>query len=123
MKSCPCGSQQSYLECCGQYHNGELAPTAEKLMRSRYAAFALKNINYIIKTTDPVDLIKFDRTANERWMLESDFLGLNIIQGSEDGNQGIVEFEATFKHLGQVHVHHEVSHFRKVNGNWYYRIQ
>lgn len=120
---CPCGSNEKYESCCGPYHNGAaVAPNAEKLMRSRYSAFAMKNMNYIIKTTDPVDLVKFDRTANERWMLESEFLKLEILQSSENENQGTVEFQATFKHMGKVQTHHEVSAFRKINGNWFYRI-
>lgn len=38
---CPCGRGEVYGECCGPLHGGAPAPTAERLMRSRYAAFAL----------------------------------------------------------------------------------
>ena len=30
-------------QCCGRYLDGEAAPTAEALMRSRYTAFALRD--------------------------------------------------------------------------------
>jgi hypothetical protein len=42
---CPCGSGLRYPDCCGRWHDGPLrlqAPDAEALMRSRYAAFALR---------------------------------------------------------------------------------
>ena len=39
MSLCPCGSGRPYEECCETYIEGrETAPTAEALMRSRYAA-------------------------------------------------------------------------------------
>ena len=38
---CPCGSGQSYTTCCGPWHAGVPAPTAEALMRSRYSAYVL----------------------------------------------------------------------------------
>ena len=42
MSLCPCGSGRPYEECCETYIEGrETAPTAEALMRSRYAAHTL----------------------------------------------------------------------------------
>ena len=40
---CPCGSGQTYQLCCEVFHKGKYAPTAEKLMRSRFCAYYLKN--------------------------------------------------------------------------------
>ena len=40
-KACPCGLGQPYGECCGPAHRGHAPATAEGLMRSRFAAFAL----------------------------------------------------------------------------------
>lgn len=49
---CPCKSNISYSDCCEPYHNSTKLPsTAEQLMRSRYSAYALKLINYLIETT------------------------------------------------------------------------
>lgn len=42
---CPCrGAADAlpYTACCGRYHAGQPAPTAEALMRSRYSAFVRK---------------------------------------------------------------------------------
>jgi len=48
---CPCGSKIKYKKCCGKYHKGLVAKTALELMKSRYTAFAIGEINYIIKTS------------------------------------------------------------------------
>ncbi|HEX5804075.1 MAG TPA: YchJ family metal-binding protein, partial [Azospira sp.] len=44
---CPCGSDQPYARCCGRWHAGEPAPSAEALMRSRYAAYVLGLSDYL----------------------------------------------------------------------------
>ena len=39
-KACPCASGRPYSECCQQYHTGSVwEPTAESLMRARFAAY------------------------------------------------------------------------------------
>ncbi|MFM8535398.1 MAG: YchJ family protein [Acidimicrobiia bacterium] len=50
---CPCASGQSYASCCKPFHDGQPAPTAECLMRSRYAAYALKFSAYLLSTWHP----------------------------------------------------------------------
>jgi len=43
-----------YRACCGRYHSGEAeAPDAEALMRSRYSAFALREVEYLWRTLHP----------------------------------------------------------------------
>lgn len=50
-KTCRCGSGVAYAECCRPFHRDERpAPTAEALMRSRYSAFALGEVDYLWKT-------------------------------------------------------------------------
>ena len=47
--SCPCG-KGLYKDCCEPLHSGKTrAVHAEQLMRSRYSAFALQQIGYIVK--------------------------------------------------------------------------
>ncbi len=51
---CPCTSGLRYRACCGRYHAGEAeAPDAEALMRSRYSAFALREVAYLWRTLHP----------------------------------------------------------------------
>src|SRR5690606_13083917 len=49
--NCPCGSGDSLDQCCGRYHAGTAAPSAERLMRSRYSAYVLGLIDYLQATT------------------------------------------------------------------------
>lgn len=51
---CPCASGKRYSQCCAPYHRGAAEPPdAEHLMRSRYSAFALKQVDYLWRTLDP----------------------------------------------------------------------
>ncbi len=51
---CPCTSGALYRACCAPYHQGKAeAPDAEALMRSRYSAFALKEVDYLWRTLHP----------------------------------------------------------------------
>jgi len=61
---CPCGLPDKYESCCGRYHSGETsAPTAEKLMRSRYSAFVKHNVAYLKETTWPSNQKHFDEAS------------------------------------------------------------
>ena len=50
---CPCGSGNLLDACCGHYHAGTPAPDAQTLMRSRYSAYVLGLIDYLVHTTLP----------------------------------------------------------------------
>jgi SEC-C motif-containing protein len=119
---CPCGRSLDYEACCGVYINGWDTPaTAEDLMRSRYTAYARREIDYLVSTHDPKN--PPDRTAIARWAREAEFLGLEIVRagkGQKDDDEGTVEFLARFKERGREHVHHESSRFRRIDGRWFY---
>ena len=45
---CPCGSGEEFALCCGPLHAGQrMAATAEELMRSRYSAYAVGDMDYV----------------------------------------------------------------------------
>lgn len=92
-------------------------------MRSRYSAFCLKNMDYVKKTTDSQAVM--DWAANEAWAQQAQFTKLVILNSSDEGNKGLVEFQAFYKveieGQEQELSHHEVSRFRKHHGVWYYR--
>ena len=123
-KPCPCGSQKSFNQCCGVYIKGKLpAPTAEKLMRSRYSAYSLKNIDYLFNTQHPSyhkpDSRKLiTATANSlRW------IGLNIVnteKGQPENETGVVEFVAVYQEGKSIAQLHERSNFVKEKGKWFY---
>lgn len=87
-------------------------------MRSRYAAYALGNADYLLATWHP-------RTRPPRLDLEEEpvprWLGLAVkdrqAQGPEEAR---VEFLASYKIGGRAHHLHETSRFLKENGRWYY---
>lgn len=57
---CPCGSGDSLADCCGRYHDGAAAPCAQSLMRSRYSAYVLGNVDYLVATSLPAQQAELD---------------------------------------------------------------
>ena len=115
---CPCCSGKLYEECCEPFHSKKEFPkTAEELMRSRYAAFAIPNGDYLWETT-LFNKRKFHhKTELENWGKENTWTKLEIIQSSEKE----VEFKAYFTDkFGKENIHHELSTFKKVDKKWYY---
>ena len=118
-RSCPCGSGQSYAECCGRLHDGTVtAATAEQLMRSRYSAFAVGHPAYLLatwhSTTRPAAL-ELDRDV--RWT------GLDVLTttgGSLLSGTGTVEFRAHYVVGRQAGTQHEDSRFVREDGQWRY---
>lgn len=116
---CPCRKKSetvTYAECCQPLHEGtRTAPSAEALMRSRYAAFTMENSAYLMATwhssTRP-SLINF--TPGQEWLL------LRIIAAASDGDHATVEFTARSRIADRSHMLHEVSRFVRDNGQWFY---
>lgn len=51
---CPCGLGLRYDECCAPYHRGRAEPiSAEVLMRSRFAAFARGELDWLWTSLHP----------------------------------------------------------------------
>ena len=50
---CPCGSKKKYEQCCQLYHNGQVCPTTETLLRARFTAFVKYNSKFLIDTHHP----------------------------------------------------------------------
>ena len=115
---CPCCSGKLYEECCELFHSKKEFPkTAEELMRSRYAAFAIPNGDYLWETTLPNKRKFHHKTELENWGKENTWTKLEIIQSSEKE----VEFKAYFTDkFGKENIHQERSTFKKVDKKWYY---
>lgn len=122
--SCHCGRAASYADCCQKIHSQKLnAATAEDLMRARYSAFVVGDIDFIMKTHLGEDKDDADREALETWSKESEWLGLEVVateKGSEKDKTGVVEFKAKFKAGGETHSHHERATFQKIDGHWFF---
>lgn len=121
--TCPCGSGLGLAACCGRYHAGEPAPTAETLMRSRYAAYALGRLDYIEGTCGGPAALAFDRAQAEMARLGMRWTGLQIHDvrdGGKTDEHGTVRFTARYVSQGAPGALEETSEFRKVAGRWLY---
>lgn len=116
---CPCNSNNSFNECCEVIHKDlSKATTAEKLMRARYSAFSVKNIDFIYNTFHPTTRRFQSKKSIEDWANETKWFQLEIIKSSAN----IVEFKAHYLDINmENHIHHEKSNFKKgSDNNWYY---
>jgi SEC-C motif-containing protein len=124
-RRCPCGSGQAFAACCGPLHRGRgsgrvTAATAERLMRSRFSAFAVGDATYLLAswhpTTRPPTL---DLDPGLEWRrLEV----VGTTRGGEADDTGTVAFVAHFwdaanRRRGQ---QQEDSAFVREGGAWFY---
>ncbi|WP_241977079.1 MULTISPECIES: YchJ family protein [unclassified Cryobacterium] len=118
-RRCPCLSGLTYAECCGPLHAGQgSAPTAERLMRSRYSAFAVGDTEYLLATWHPA-------TRPESLELDADMQWVRLdilrtVRGGPLDTDGVVEFAAHYRLDGQRAQQHETSRFLKVDRRWFY---
>lgn len=115
---CYCGSGALFSDCCEPFLKGiRFAPTAEKLMRSRYTAYAIQAADYLMATTHSSTRKNHSKSSILEWSKSNQWLRLEILNASDD----TVEFKAYFldsRLKGQVH--HEKSFFKKENEVWFY---
>ena len=127
MIPCPCGLPAPYDACCGRFHLGAVAPTAELLMRSRYSAFALGDMAYLAQTWHPATRPeKVHDRAHRAWT------GLDVLAATKGGlldQEGTVTFDAHYTDPAQgrpgttarqAGVMHEKSAFTRIDGAWVY---
>ncbi len=115
---CPCGSGNSYEDCCGLLHAGAPAPTALALMRSRFAAYARSLEPYLLSTwhpsTRPARLGLDDGTVWRRLQI------VDVVAGGETDAEGIVEFRASYRTPDGAGLIEERSRFVRHDGRWTY---
>ncbi len=116
---CPCGSANTYADCCRPLHLGERrADTALALMRSRFSAFAFRDTGYLRTTWHPSTRPqRLDVAGDVEWRR------LQIVDteaGAPDDTTGVVEFRAQYVHHGKRHILHERSRFTREKGRWLY---
>ena len=116
---CHCLSGETYDACCGPLHQGVPAPTAERLMRSRYSAFAVGDAGWLLETWHPStrpDDLELDPAV--RWFR------LDVLRTERGGpldDRGVVEFAAHSRVDGAAEVQREVSRFvRDRSRRWLY---
>lgn len=121
---CPCGSGLSYSACCEPIISGRNeAVTAQALMRSRYVAFTLADVDYLMRSHSAKTRPVKDRKSIEKWAKSVNWMGLAILEthaGEASDEIGTVEFKATYLENGKLQQIHEKSLFHCENGKWVY---
>lgn len=124
IEKCPCTSSKSYSSCCESFHKGTAKPeTAEQLMRSRYTAYHLVLVDYLVKTTHPDKLHPNYRQQLESTKNDTDWLGMEVLStsmGTQSDKIGKVHFIARYAINGKETEMQEHSRFRRYQGNWVY---
>lgn len=124
MTICPCGSETPYSNCCEQIILGvNAAETAEQLMRARYSAYVLAEMDFIFESTHPDHRQGYDHSGTKEWAETAEWKGLEIIgtrKGGIDDAVGEVEFIARFIEKGNNREHHEAGQFKRKDGRWYF---
>ena len=122
---CPCTSGVRYGDCCRPLHRGAPAPDAVALMRSRYAAFAMGDVDYLDRTQHPEHIDQAHPAAERRRRISAfcraaRFPGLKIIDVAADGDDALVLFVARVFVGRDDDSFTECSRFRKYGNEWRY---
>jgi SEC-C motif-containing protein len=113
--ACPCGGPL-FQRCCGPFLAGvAVADTPEKLMRSRYTAYVTGTEDYLKATWHPSTRPQENVTDTAiKW------LGLDVKDATQDGNNGKVHFVARCRVSGKGRRLEETSRFVLEEGLWFY---
>ena len=122
---CPCGHDKLFELCCGRIHKDiSLALTAEDLMRSRYSAFVVADIQYLIISHAIKTRSSFNPTKTKIWTKSVLWKKLEIIntsQGLVNDTNGVVEFKAYFVENGVLdYIHGKSTFIRDAHNYWNY---
>jgi SEC-C motif domain protein len=83
-------------------------------MRSRYSAYALGLIDYVLATWHP------STAPGELELPPLKWLALEVRHTEQSGDAGVVEFVARCREGGRAQRLHETSRFVREGGRWYY---
>jgi SEC-C motif-containing protein len=118
--TCVCGRGPAYRDCCGPLlARRAVAATAEQLMRSRFTAYATRDVDHLIATWHPDTRpreVTVDPAVN--WQR------LDIIEAtaatSDRPPRATVEFRAYYDVASITGSQHEVSSFIRTETGWLY---
>ncbi len=118
MTPCYCKSSLAYNKCCEPFLNLSTKPsTPLQLMRSRYSAYVLKRVDYLVDTQCDTGDTEILRREIGQFAESALFQNLEIIQSSDE----TVEFKAYFIADGIQQVLHERSLFVCQDSIWCYK--
>lgn len=121
---CPCGLKLPLEACCGRYISGaEVPETAAELMRSRYTAYCVGAVDYLLATTVAARRAVTDRAQLADYCAGLRGVSLKILEADGGGPHddiGVVVFEARLSYCGRAFVQRERSNFVREDGRWVY---
>ena len=83
-------------------------------MRSRYSAYVLGQIEYLLATWHP------STAPGELELSPVKWIDLDVRHAEASGDAGVVEFVARCRLNGRAQRMHEISHFVRQGSRWYY---
>lgn len=118
---CPCTSGKKYKKCCRRYHSGQPAPSPEALVRARYSAHAIGNVDFLMATVHPesprygANQLRW-RAQIEAFVNFNRFPGMEILAVEDDhvtywANVFMANYDNSFT---------EEAEFRQHEGDWHY---
>lgn len=120
-ENCPCTSGKAFAECCAPFLRGEqFPPTPETLMRSRYSAFYMGEVDYLLQTHLPEMQSPDEESQIRATIANTQWVQLEVREARSAGDTGVVEFIAYYRDgrgPGQLH---ERSNFIRKNDRWLY---
>ena len=118
---CPCGSSNSYQNCCNNYISANHYPeTAEKLMRSRFSAYCVGAYQYILDTYHASTQPSISAQSLAQEDSATQWLTLDVIESINSGQTATVCFKAYRQHNGEFYCLHENSRFVLEDNRWLY---
>lgn len=117
---CYCDSKQSYAACCQSIIENLSAANPEQLMRSRFSAYVIKNYDYILASYAPEQRRNLTKQALIESAQGTQWLSLSVLHSVHGERTGEVEFIAKYKHGEAFYAMHELSHFCKIDRQWFY---
>ena len=120
--SCACGSKKSYKTCCEFVHTDIFkAVTPLSLMKSRYTAFTMGHIEYLMLSHHSSTRPLAEKQEILDWSKSVKWLKLEIIEAPQPNEkEGFVTFKAFFLENGKQNMIYESSRFIKENNHWTY---
>ena len=121
---CPCTSKVTFDKCCEPYLTGKKIPESpEKLMRSRFSAYATRKVDYLIATTSAEERSKIDPDELANYCRNVSCISLKVVKteaGCPQDDAGTVLFHASLQLNGKRMLHRELSRFTREEGRWVY---
>ncbi|WP_143869721.1 YchJ family protein [Catenovulum sediminis] len=122
MENCPCCSGLKFKDCCAdKISRKNPAQTPLELMRARYSAYAVKDIDFLVFSQDSRTHSENIRQEIADFANAVKFIKLEIHNHQHDNEtQGHVNFSAYYASNGQIHHLTENSQFVFKDGEWFY---